>query len=111
MTGGMIGLYFGLFFTPLRPASYQRAIILSILLVVVMVAIRYIPRSRPALDKLPSYATSTFLKFAFILLVLEARHPAYDIGGRTTVIMMTTLMGAWAGWWYAQSSVDIEQKT
>ena len=100
--GGALGLYFGWFFRPLRETSYPFAIALSVVIMLVMVAFRFIPRTRPPARQLLPYAASTFIKYACVLLVLEFRHPIHDMGGRLAVTAMTTIMGVIAGWWYAR---------
>lgn len=103
LTGAGLGLYFGWFFRPVREPNLFVVLGLSALSALVTVALaRYRGQRDPAalLRKL----AVAFVQYGLALLVLEGRHLAYDWGGRSATIVMTTLLGAVAGaWWgYAQ---------
>lgn len=100
LTGGAIGLYFGLFFRPTRGANYSYALVLALLVAVVMTGLHGW-RERPSLSTLPAYFAITFVKAALALLLLEGRHLAYDWGGKTAVTIFTVIMGAATGLWFA----------
>lgn len=96
MTGLAIGLYFGYFFRPAREPSLLMIFGLSAVIVVVTLLLK-----RPPLAEVPRIALSTYLKFGFVLAILEGRHLAYDLGGRWATMAMTGAMGALAGVWFA----------
>lgn len=100
LTGGAIGLYFGLFFRPVREANFGYALLLALLVAVVMSGLR-LWQKRPHLSSLPPYFAITFVKAALALALLEGRHLAFDFGGKTAVILFTVLMGAATGLWFA----------
>lgn len=100
LTGGAIGLYFGLFFRPMRQPNLWVVLALAGLVTVVMVGIEAW-RKRPSLSQLLKTAVLTFAKTFFFLLMLELRHPVYNARGRVAVAAFMTLMGALAGLWYA----------
>lgn len=101
LTGAALGLYFGLFFRPLRDPSPLLAIELGVLAALVMTVLPLFRGERPSFVTLLKTLGSNFLKYALLLLVLDARHPVYDWGGRTAVSVMTTLVGALGGLWLA----------
>ena len=105
LAGGGLGLYFGLFFHPLREANFAVAIALALLATAVTLVIALLKKDRPPLGELGRTAVSTFIKFALVLALLEGRHYAYELGGKWLVTLFTTLLGAGAGWWLAQSDV------
>lgn len=100
LTGAAIGLYFGLFFRPLREADYGYALLLAVVVAVVLTAL-HSWRNRPSLRTVPMYFALTFIKAALVLLLLEGRHLAFDWGGKTAVTIFTTVMGAASGLWFA----------
>lgn len=100
ITGGAIGLYFGLFFRPAREPNLLFVLGLAILITLVMTGIK-LYKERPSLAGLLKLAAATFLKAILFLILLELRHPVYDYGGKVAVTIFMTLMGALAGLWYA----------
>jgi drug/metabolite transporter (DMT)-like permease len=108
LTGGAIGLYFGLFFRPLREANFVYALLLALLVAVVMSGL-HLWQKRPlrqgsvqaSLSTLPATFAITFVKAALALTLLEGRHLAFDWGGKTAVILFTVIMGAATGLWFA----------
>lgn len=100
LTGGAIGLYFGLFFRPVREANFGYALTLAVLVAVVMSGLHWW-RKRPSLATLPRYFAVTFVKAALALILLEGRHLAFDWGGKTAVTVFTVIMGAMTGLWFA----------
>ena len=100
LTGGALGLYFGLFFRPLREANFTYALFLALLVAVVMSGL-HLWQKRPSFATLPAYFASTFVKVALALTLLEGRHLVYDWGGKTAVTIFTVIMGAAAGLWFA----------
>lgn len=103
LTGAAIGLYFGLFFRPVREPSLLLVVGLSLLIAVVNMTIRLARGERLPLATLLKESALTFFRYAFMLAVLEGRHLAYDWGGKTAVALLTTSMGAVAGAWFAAS--------
>ncbi|KAA3661841.1 MAG: hypothetical protein DWQ04_15175 [Chloroflexi bacterium] len=100
LTGGAIGLYFGLFFRPLREADYAYALMLALVATVVMTML-HVWQKRPSWTTVPRQFAVTFVKVALALTVLEGRHLAYDWGGKTAVIVFTFIMGTATGLWFA----------
>ena len=100
LTGGAIGLYFGLFFRPMREANYGYALVLAAVAAVVMTGL-HVWQKRPSLTTLPRHFAITFIKAALALTLLEGRHLAYDWGGKTAVTIFTVIMGAATGLWFA----------
>ena len=103
LVGGGLGLYFGYFFRPVRGANFAVALALALLATTVFVVPALLKKNRPPLGELGRTAVFTFIKFALILALLEGRHFVYDLGGKWLVTVFTTLLGAAAGWWLAQS--------
>ena len=103
LVGSGLGLYFGLFFRPLREPNFAVAVALALLATAVFTVPALLKKDRPPLGKLGRTAVTTFIKFAIILALLESRHYVYDLGGRWLVAVFTTLLGVGAGWWLAQS--------
>jgi hypothetical protein len=106
LAGAGLGLYFGLFFRPLREPNFAVALSLALLATAVFVVPALLKKSRPPLGELGRTAVTTFVKFVLILALLESRHYVYDLGGKWLVTVFTTLLGAGAGWWLAQSDVQ-----
>lgn len=104
LTGGAIGLYFGLFFRPVREPNLLLVLGLALLISVVMSGIR-IFRDRPSLPYLLKSAASTFLKAILFLILLELRHPVFDYGGKVAVTIYMGLMGVLTGLWYAYNQI------
>ncbi len=100
LTGGAIGLYFGLFFRPLREANYVYALMLALVASVVMTVL-HVWQKQASLSTVPRQFGITFVKVALALTVLEGRHLAYDWGGKTAVTVFTVIMGAATGLWFA----------
>ncbi|GAB4273809.1 MAG: hypothetical protein Kow0080_21670 [Candidatus Promineifilaceae bacterium] len=100
LTGGAIGLYFGYFFRPTRGANWGYALGLAVLVALVLTGL-YGWQKRPSLSTLPAHFAISFVKAALALSLLEGRHLAYDWGGKTAVVLFTTLMGAVTGLWFA----------
>lgn len=105
LTGGGLGLYFGLFFRPTREPSFAFAVALALLAVVVLTILALFKKDRPSLAELGQTAVTNFIKFALVLALLESRHYAYDWGGKWLVSLFTTGMGVIAGWWLAQQQM------
>jgi len=100
LTGGAIGLYFGLFFRPLREANYGYALVLALVAAVVMTLVS-VWQKRPSFATIPKQFLIALVKTSLALTLLEGRHLAFDWGGKTAVIVFTVIMGAVAGLWFA----------
>ena len=105
LAGAGLGLYFGLFFRPMREANFAVAVALALLATAVTSGLTLLKKDRPPLTEVGKTAVTTFIKFALILALLEGRHYVYDLGGKWLVAAFTTLLGAGAGWWLAQKDV------
>lgn len=99
LTGAAVGLYFGLFFRPVREPSLITVIWLSALVTFALLIWRVV-RGERSVHKLLRLTWTTFLRFSLGLAVLEARHFAFDWGGRLAVVFLTTGLGALFGWWW-----------
>lgn len=111
LTGGAIGLYFGLFFRPARQPNLWFVLLLAGLVTVVTVVVQAW-RKRPfSISNLLKTALSTFLKTFLFLILLELRHPIYDAGGKTAVALFMTVMGALAGLGYAYEQIRKKRKS
>lgn len=102
LTGGAIGLYFGYFFRPTRGANWGYALGLAVVVALALTGLHGWQK-RPSLSTLPAHFAMTFVKAALALSLLEGRHLAFNWGGKTAVIIFTTLMGAITGLWFAYS--------
>lgn len=105
LAGGGLGLYFGLFFRPVREANFAVAVALALLATAVTIVIALLKKDRLPLRELGGTAVTTFVKFGLVLALLEGRHYIYDLGGKWLVTVFTTLLGACAGWWLAQGDI------
>ncbi|MBE2221442.1 MAG: hypothetical protein IAF02_07875 [Anaerolineae bacterium] len=111
LTGGALGLYFGLFFRPARQPNLWFVLLLAGLVTVVTVMVQAW-RKRPfSISNLLKTALSTYLKAFIFLVLLELRHPIYDAGGRTAVALFMTVMGALAGLGYAYEQIRQKRKS
>ena len=99
LTGAGLGLYFGWFFRPVREPNFMVALGLSLFITLVMTLIRLWRSDRA---QLLQRAGITFVQYLLVLAVLEARHFAFDAGGRFGVIALTTIFGALGGYLMAQ---------
>lgn len=104
LTGGALGLYFGLFFRPARQPSVLFALILAFLIMLVMTGFKVF-RERPSIPELLKAAVINFVKASLFLVLLEIRHPIYDYGGKVAVTIFMTVSGALAGLWYAYDQI------
>ena len=102
LTGGAIGLYFGLFFRPgqVEEPRLSTILFLATIVAIVMTAL-YAFQKRPSFSKLPVRFVSTFIKATLVLAVLEGRYLAYDVGEKAAVIVFTVVMGVLSGLWFA----------
>lgn len=102
LTGAAIGLYFGWFFRPgTREPSLVTVLFLTTIITIVVTLLRLWQKDR---ENLLQRTARTFINYALILAILEARHLVLDWGGRWAVIAMTTIMGMLSGWWLAQKT-------
>ena len=107
--GAALGLYFGLFFRPLREPSLALVIELSLLAAMVTVVILAVQARRNG-DKASGLLRQFFAywaQYAFFMAMLEGRHLAYAWGGKVASAFFATLMGAISGLWYGYT----QQKT
>ncbi len=106
--GAALGLYFGLFFRPVREPSLAFVVWLSLAAAFVTVIIRVI--------RAKSFVWQTFIRdmvlawaqFAFFLAMLEGRHLAYAWGGRVATAALGVVMGAISGLWYGYTQRKFE---
>ncbi|MGB1249365.1 MAG: hypothetical protein ACPG8W_01945 [Candidatus Promineifilaceae bacterium] len=98
LTGAAIGIYFGWSFQPRQDPQVSTVIFLSVIITIVMTLIRVYQGHR---ENLLRRAISTFVQYALVISILQARHFALEWGGRAAVVLMTTTMGALSGYWLA----------
>lgn len=104
LTGGGLGLYFGLFFRPARQPNLWFVLAMAGLVTLVMMTIE-VWQKRPSFGHLIKTTLSTYIKVCLFLILLELRHPLYALGGRIGVTLFMTIMGALAGLWYAYEKI------
>ena len=102
VTGAGLGLYFGLFFRPVREPNLLMALGLGLVAALVMTLLNLRREEGRAPRALARYALGAWLLLTLALLVLEGRHLVHDVAGRTGVTIYTTAAGALAGAWYAR---------
>lgn len=102
LTGGALGLYFGLFFRPVREPNLLTPLLLGTLAALAMTLLNLRRAEARSPGAMARYALGAWLALTLALLVLEGRHPAYGLAGRIGVTVYTTAAGAIAGWWYAR---------
>lgn len=105
LTGAGIGLYFGLFFRPAREPSINFVIMVGLAITVVTILIRLYKGERWTMSALLKDSAFNFVKYAFLLSILEGRHFFYDLGGQPIVTSFTTLMGMISGAWMAYQEI------
>ena len=110
LTGGGLGLYFGMFFRPAREPSLWFALMLTLLVTVVTVAVAAWQKRPFPFKQLLKTAVSTFVKTLIFLVLLELRHPLFDWGGKLAVTLFMTAMGALAGLGYAYEKIRTKRK-
>lgn len=104
LAGAALGLYFGLFFRPVRQGPSLGVVLgLSLLSALLMTFLRLRRPENRAAGKLLRYGLRTWITFALFLAMLEGRHLAHDLGGRVATTLFTTLSGAGLGLWYAMT--------
>ncbi len=99
--GAALGLYFGLFFRPMREPNLGLAVGLALLAAVITTLIRVWQTRRFEPGAVVKETAVSWAQYALFLGMLEGRHLAYVWGGKTAVILMTTVLGALSGLWYA----------
>lgn len=101
-TGAGLGLYFGLFFRPVRQPNLLTPLLLGAAgaLVMTLLTLRRPEAREPR--TLARYALGAWLGLTLALLVLEGRHLVYDAAGKVGMTLFTTAAGAAAGAWYAR---------
>ncbi len=104
LVGAGLGLYFGWFFRPMTEPTFSVVITLSVLITIVMTLLRLFKRDR---ENLLRRTIVTFFQYAAVLAILQARHYAFDFGGRTAVIIMTTFFGALSGYIMARRGITV----
>lgn len=104
LTGAGLGLYFGLFFQPVREPSLMMALILGTggALLLTLLNLRK-PEAR-ALGPTLRYGLGAWAALTLTLLVLEGRHIAYGVAGKLGATLFTTAAGALAGYIYGRRS-------
>lgn len=103
LTGAALGLYFGLFFRPLRQPNLALSIVLALLIMVLLTVLKLFRERRelPKLSALLKYMVMTFVKALVALILLEMRHFAYLIGGRVATTIFSVVAGGLVGAWFA----------
>lgn len=110
LAGAGLGLYFGLFFRPVREPNFAVVVALAVLATAAITIFSLLKKDRPSLGEVGQTAVTNFVKFGLVLALLDGRHYAYDLGGKWFVTFFTTGMGAIAGWWMARAQLRQEAK-
>jgi len=90
LTGAGIGLYFGVFFRPLREPSFGFAVVLAVIATIVTQGLTaFRKKQMPPITRV----FLSFGQYLLITLAFEARHLAFDLGGRVGAIALSVLTG------------------
>jgi hypothetical protein len=101
LTGGLLGLYFGWFFRPAdREVNFGYVLILAFIAALAVTVFSAI-RSRPPLKNLLARFGGNIIKASLVLVALEGRLVAFNLGGKTAVIIFTVIMGVITGLLFA----------
>jgi hypothetical protein len=101
LIGAAIGLYYGIFYKPSGvDPDYGIAIVLSIFAALITVVIRFWKKKQPFSVIIKNYFEMLLL-YSVFLLTLAGRHLAEQIGGRYGVMLFTTLIGTFLGYFMA----------
>ncbi|KAA3646521.1 MAG: hypothetical protein DWQ07_09930 [Chloroflexi bacterium] len=102
LVGIALGLYIGLFFRPVREPNMSIALVLGVLATIVTVGFKaYREKRWPSVIEIGR----TYIQFTLFLLVFEARHIAYDYGGRVAVSVFTSVAGGVIGYLMSRGRV------
>ncbi len=104
LTGAGLGLYFGLFFQPVREPNLLLPLVLGIVgaLLMTLLSLRR-PEAR-SLRAAARYGFAAWAALTLTLLALEGRHPVFNVAGKPGVALFTTAMGALGGYLYGRRS-------
>ncbi|MGV8024995.1 MAG: hypothetical protein AB2L18_00350 [Anaerolineaceae bacterium] len=94
--GALLGLYYGIFYRPSDYADIGIAIQLAILAAAVTILIRTWKKGIPFKIILKEFLV-TFASYLVFMLSLALRKYAYDLGGKTLVIIESIIGGAILG--------------
>lgn len=108
ITGAGLGLYFGLFFRPVREPNLLTALGLGLIGAMVMTLLNLRRKEGRTPKALARYALGAWLVLTLTLLALEGRHPVHDAAGKIGVTLYTTVAGAIAGALYARRQSENE---
>ncbi|MFW6070292.1 MAG: hypothetical protein ACOC9X_04515 [bacterium] len=101
LTGAALGLYFGLFFRPVRQPSVLFVVQLSLAAALLMTVLQLRHREKRSIGSLLAYFPKAWAGTALLLAMLEGRHFFHDLGGRPVVALFTLIYGAGLGLVYA----------
>ena len=96
-SGAAVGLYFGLFFTPVREPNFTQPFLLGAAAAVIAGAVIWV-RSKLSLKAGLFNLGRMFVSFTLFLLALELRHPIYADGGRPATAAFMLAVGLALGW-------------
>lgn len=95
LTGAALGLYFGIFFRPVREPMFVLAPFLGLIAASVVSIVRAVQQRRmPAL----SQVARDFVLYTAVVVLIEARHIAYDLGEKVGVSIYAAVCGGVAGY-------------
>lgn len=94
--GALLGLYYGVFYQPSDYADVGIAIRLAILAAVATVIIRTWKKKVPFMSMIKEFFM-TLVPYLIFMLSLALRKYAFDLGGKTLVILESTAGGAMLG--------------
>jgi hypothetical protein len=104
LTGAGLGLYFGLFFQPVREPSLTTALTLGAGAALLLTLLNLRRPEGRALGSALRYGLGAWVALTLTLLVLEGRHSFYAAAGKVGVTLFTTAAGAVAGYLYGWRS-------
>lgn len=108
LTGIALGAYFGIFFRPAREPNFGFAFILGVFATFVTLGFgAYKSRNLPTLK----HSISILARFTGVILTFEARHLAFDYGGRFAATLLTATAGAALGYLSAKDRMKELEKS
>jgi len=107
LVGAALGLYYGIFYKPATDPDFGIAVTLSLVAALITVLVRSWKKGFP-FKKIAKDFFQMFGFFLIFLLSLVFRSIAYQYGGRTAVIVETTLAGVLLGLLMAQQRFSLK---
>lgn len=107
LTGAALGLYFGIFFRPAREPLFLVAPFLGLFAAIVVSVVRaFQQKSWPKLARFGQ----DFVLYTAVVVMIEARHIAYDLGDKVGVSIYAAVCGGVAGYFLAVNAFKQNNK-